>query len=65
MTLPDVGSVWEGCTKPGYPILRRKVVEITETGGVRWEPVGWGHKQNTKSVVTLSTWNTWKKRRVN
>jgi hypothetical protein len=58
--LPEVGSVWEGRTKPGYPFTRRRVVELLDTG-IRWEPVGLA-SSNTKPVITVSTWWTWAKR---
>jgi len=56
-TKPAAGQVWEGRSKPGYPVSRRRVVEVLPTG-VQWEPVGWGSK-NAKPVVALSTWNSW------
>lgn len=56
-TKPAVGQVWEGRSKPGYPVTRRKIVDVLATG-VQWEQVGWGSK-NAKPVVTMATWNSW------
>lgn len=62
VTPPQVGAVYEGRTKPGYPYSRRLVVEVTDAF-VRWEPVGLV-AANAKTTVSMSTWQTWVKRLV-
>jgi hypothetical protein len=55
--VPEVGQVWEGRSKPGYPVTRRRIVAVLPTG-IAWEAVG-DKAANAKPVASLSTWNSW------
>jgi len=57
VTKPAAGQVWEGKSKRGCPVSRRRIVAVLPTG-VQWEPVGWG-SPNAKPVVAMSTWTSW------
>lgn len=61
-TKPAAGQVWEGRSKRGNPVSRRRIVAVLPTG-IQWEPVGLPEFR-TKPVVTVSTWESWARRLV-
>jgi len=59
----QVGQVWEGRSKVGYPFTRRRITEITEKT-VSWELAGSCFKGAQSGTTSRVGWLAWAKAQV-
>jgi hypothetical protein len=59
----EAGQVWEGRSKTGYGMTRRKIIAITETS-IKWELVGSCFKGPKSGTLAVASWLSWTKLQV-
>ena len=59
----EVGQVWEGCSKKGYGLTRRRIVAITDDT-VSWEIVGSCFNGPKSATTSRAAWQAWTKLQV-